>query len=602
MAKNIKIPEGFVLDEPKQAKIPEGFVLDQPEQPQGRLEKIGGFLKEAFTGAGPVSLPGQRALLGAEAEAARGAQDIIGKGIGLAGKGISALTPDIIEEPIKKTIKNLGIRALENPIVQTGLKAIQGGMDLYSDFKQKYPEQAQILEDVGAVASVLPFAGPASKFVGKVATPIGKTAKFAGKAVIGKGIVAPAKFTFGTAPIGIARAVKGATPVQILRERINPQQAKMLLRKLIKSGDDSVALLPDIGGEEIRGLTRAAGRIPGGAKEIVSTKLKIRSASANKRVNKALNNFLSDQEFFGSLDDVIANRTKASAPFYEEAAGKIVPKKSLTKFLNDQRFKSALKKAQREFNLDPKLAPNAVESLDAVKKVWDDTIGSAYKAGKNQKARAFREFKNDMLKVIDKEVPEYATARSIFSDYSQLKSAQELGLNFKKYSPVQLRKQLAGFTDGEKSAFRVGVKENLRKIVDQTSEGADPAKRIFGNPEIKNSLKAIFKKEDFHKFQRKMIEEIRGAETKFNVLGGSRTDYNIVDLGKGINQAKSIAKDPRFSNIIDKVSEKFVTPLIDRFQGLDPQSAKALAQVLTDKKKSIEVLKELAKEKKKFIF
>lgn len=576
----------------------------------GRAKEL---TKEAFDEEGILPIPSQRKLLGAEAEIARAVQEITASAVQkvtepvieagkVVGEKISEITPDIIEESAKtvvgKIVKTVGGHYLKNPGVQLGMKAIVSGSEAYSDFKEKYPEEASILEDIGAVSSVLPFAVGAGRFIGKMAKPVVKAGR-----IVSKGIVKPLVYTVGKtkeltprAIAGVGRAIEGATPIQILKDRISPSQAKILLKKLKDVGDDSISLLPDIGGEEIRGLTRATARVPGGAKEIIGGKLNLRSIRANKRINDSLNMFLSNDEFFGNLDDLISTRQQLAAPFYEEAAGKAVIDKRIGIIIRDKRFQKALKKAKDEFNLNPDIAENSVEALDAVKKVFDDTINSAIKTGENQRARAFIKFKNGMLDIVDKNIPEYKTARSIFSDYSKLEDAQKVGLGFRSQRPEQLKRVINTYqTEGEKAAFRLGVKEKLREIVDKTPEGADPAKRIFGNPEIRNSLKQIFREKEYNVFQRKMLEEIRGARTKFDVLGGSRTDFNMVDLGKGMKDAKDIAKSPRISTVIDKSLGKIFESLEERFMGLDPETAKELAKILTDRKASIKALKEISK-------
>ena len=119
--------------------------------------------------------------------------------------------------------------------------------------------------------------------------------------------------------------------------------------------------------------------------------------------------------------------------------------------------------------------------LDAAKKSLDDKIGKAIRQGERQEARALTEIKNELVSKLDNLNPDYKKARKVFSDFASIESAQKQGLQFSKMRPQELKRFLKNLDPSEKEAFRIGARENLQKIVSSTSEGADPAKRIFGN-------------------------------------------------------------------------------------------------------------------------
>ena len=123
--------------------------------------------------------------------------DIVGEGIKSVGRGISAITPDIIEKPFVGGAKKLGVGILNTSLGQAGLRAIEGGVESYNQFKQENPETARNLEAVVNIASLL---------------PIGKGAQIAGKGAIKGGEVVGGVVKEGAEAVGnVAKA--GASKV-----------------------------------------------------------------------------------------------------------------------------------------------------------------------------------------------------------------------------------------------------------------------------------------------------------------------------------------------------------------------------------------------------
>ena len=119
---------------------------------------------------------------------AGGALDLIGEGVVSAFRGISKITPDIIEKPVVETAKAAGLLFLGTKVGQEGLDAIQGGIEVYNKWKQKNQRAARNLEsvvDIGLlVAPVKGKPKPAKSIFGKLgerALVSGEKAKAVGR-------------------------------------------------------------------------------------------------------------------------------------------------------------------------------------------------------------------------------------------------------------------------------------------------------------------------------------------------------------------------------------------------------------------------------------
>jgi hypothetical protein len=463
----------------------------------------------------------------------------------------------------------------------------------------------------------------------------------------------------GAATGGLIKGVKGiggvvkrqiitTKPEDIIARGIRPEDAAPLLDQL-KKGQEAV--LPDIAGDEIRGLTRSVAKMSG-AKDIITDALEGRSFKAVERVSNQLSKDVSPTgSYFGSLDDLAKARSEIATPLYKKAFDKgtvLDVEKNRELFekiapdIADARSKFRLGKAPIKYvknsnvfipsknqnlydealgyidNVDRsgidtdliknlkrgqtqilrqeinknRIADNSIVMLDAAKKSLDDKIGKAIRQGERQEARVLQQIKSELVSKLDELNPDYKKARQVFSDFSSIQNAQEQGLQFSKLRPEQITKTLKDMSVAEKDAFRIGVRESLDKIVQKTPFGSDPAKRIFGNSEIRNKLKASLGSDSkFNNFKSRMEEEIAGAETKFKVLGGSRSDFNLSADDAFIDKVASGIDTARGNR--SELIRAVVTSLKSRAVGLNKNNTKQVAEILVNRKKGIEALQSI---------
>lgn len=170
---------------PQQVQQPQ-----QPQQSQGLFSRI----KESF---GKRRENTQQAL-GADQSFQSKALQAVGQTAGFVGDvgaDVVATAASKLPEPVKNVAKTAGLEVLSTPLGQTGLQAIQGGMEAWENFKEVNPEMAGNLEAVLNIGSLI---------------PIGKGAQVAGKAGMelaeagAKGAVRA-----GEGALDVARAGKG---------------------------------------------------------------------------------------------------------------------------------------------------------------------------------------------------------------------------------------------------------------------------------------------------------------------------------------------------------------------------------------------------------
>jgi lysozyme len=554
-----------------------------------------------------------------------------GGGTGQTGNNGTAYTRFIESNPVTQGLVGIGAG-----LTKAATGAIQAGAQLVGA-DGVANAAGRVTQGINRDVDRLGTAGAVGEFVGEVAPyvalPVGG-ATLAGRTALGAaggalagglqaqetpdlearrnaylqggaiGAVAPAALQGAGKVIG-ATARGAATGARVTRNAVTGRSADQIFNDVVSRStktpqqirdelaSGTISNIADVAGDEVRGLTRAVGKTEGG-RNIVSEALEGRSLDAVRRVSNDLSKNVSNVDtYFGNLDDLAKARAKVSEPLYKDAyqKGASINDPRLNKFLNDKRISDAIVDAKKDYGVRLEAPSNSLEALDGAKKVLDDRIGVAVRAGENEKVRALTQFKNQFVSLLDENVPEYAKTRKVFSGFSLLKQAQEDGLKFTNQTSEQLRRTLKDMTPDQREAFRIGVRESLQRTVNQTSDGADPAKRIFGNTQRREQLEAVFGNgKHFQDFAKRMQEEIRAADTKFKILGGSRTDVNLEgdnQFGQLVNQVASQGfKGTFLSRGIEAIGDS----ISKRYYGLTKQNAEEIARVLVDRNAGIEAL------------
>lgn len=403
----------------------------------------------------------------------------------------------------------------------------------------------------------------------------------------------------------VKQGVEQATKATV-RPAVQIDYTKRGLERILKSSDKSYAemldelknadvlTIADIAGDEVQGLTRSIGKMEG-AKNFIHQTLTKRSEEAVQRVSAQLSRTVSDIDaYFGHLEDMVKARGAAARPLYERAYAEATDIQSpeLKKFVEDKRVLDAIQTAKTEYGVRLEANNNSLEVLDKAKVVLWDKESVARESGANGLADSYKTLRQGLVEVLDGASPTYARARKVFEHPSKMIDAQKAGLDFNKLRPEQIKMMLSKMSPDEIEAYRIGVRESLQKTVSRTADEADPARRIFGNSEKREQLKAIFP-EQYDEFAKQMQDEMQTAKTKFKVLGGSRTDYNIASDAGFIDAAADAAR----RGVLETITDKTITALTDavkrRYIGINDKNAKAISEILLDRNKGIEALQKL---------
>lgn len=162
--------------------------------------------------------------------------------------------------------------------------------------------------------------------------------------------------------------------------------------------------------------------------------------------HKIISNFLNDLSPDGSsaaaevrgaakavLDKEKMSLASAAKPLYQKAYAQEAPVEQLQQLAaTDGNIDVALKRVMTDPLYKKELSgaqPGSIQMWDLVKRDLDGQIGKAIRAGDNNTARILQDSKSSLLGVLDNASPDYAAARSLFSEGAKpLQKLQESNL------------------------------------------------------------------------------------------------------------------------------------------------------------------------------
>lgn len=460
-----------------------------------------------------------------------------------AGNAVGALSSFALApasagaQTVSKT-KQLMNSSLWNAATGAAIGGINGAGNAQGDASDRLDAGVNGAVSGGIVGAVLPSA-------------------LTGVAKVGSTLLAPIKTAMTPA---VDRAI-GKIAQNIGRDKLSPDEIAANLQ-----GMGSNASLSDAAGENLIGLGGTIARSPGEGRSIANEFIQNRAAGAPTRINSAIDVGLGNGDYHASIDNLINQRQEAAQPFYKQAfaenqsvqhpdidrvlltpAGKIALKDAAVKMQNDMSLMGVNdSELMEQAKLTGQYQPGdggiasglKMRTLDYVKRSLDDQIGTAIRGGQNDNARILQSLKSKLVRGMDaadstasKDSPGfYAKARAAYSEPSQSLDALDLGNKFINNDPTANIATIKDLSPQDQAFFRIGAARALKDKVNAAPDGADAAKRIFGSPDKRATLKSVFPSEDaFNDFQKQVGNEMLFAKNKQTMIGNSPTQSRQAD-------------------------------------------------------------------------
>ena len=294
--------------------------------------------------------------------------------------------------------------------------------------------------------------------------------------------------------------------------------------------------------------------------------------------------------------------------------------KQLDELENNQVFQETRNKAKQFLN--PDASDNSIETLHATREMFDDKISVAIRNGQNKEVRRLSILRSKVDNIIGEVSPTFKEADNVFRPLAIRKDAVEFGKEFSKYEPSEIIKKINEFTS--KSGLKrqdilddvkVGAKDTIVKDVEKLIKF--DSSNIPTEIQVKKIIENKFKKDQLETFLGKDYSEFIdniNKEALFNKAIKSlrldkpstqeeSTNFILRAFNGLISYATSnYGKYAAITNAT-KAGEQF---LVKNYRGLNPENAKEIAKIITNKNASIKYLENIinkaSKEQKPFVF
>lgn len=417
---------------------------------------------------------------------------------------------------------------------------------------------SMVLSGGGTAAARLPGVagrlGEAAATAGRAIDPITLATQGArGAAYVGSAVTRGAMAPQATARADISRALQ--------RDTMTPQAAQAA--GLAASADRPGVTLADVGGENIRGLTERVAQTPGAGRTIVTPALTARQEQQAGRIADDLKGLTGTKRTaVRAVTETMAERARTAQPLYQVAlqdGDKAVWSPVLERMSSSPTVQSAMQGAVRVWRdnaiadgfgaMNPgamverggqlkflsgkvPVFPN-LQFWDYTKRILDDKIASAKRAGLNEKVRTLTKLTSTMRSELDRQVPSYAAARDAWAGPSAYLDALEEGRNIlsRNVSAEEFAASFGALSLSQKAAQREGA---VSTIIGRM--GTDPAKlgdmtKYLRSPEVRKKVAAIMPTpEAAAAWERRLNMEVKSSELVGQALRGSATARRLAEM------------------------------------------------------------------------
>jgi hypothetical protein len=338
-----------------------------------------------------------------------------------------------------------------------------------------------------------------------------------------------------------------------------------------------VVTLADAGGENVRGLVERVAQTPGAGRTQVIPAITSRQQGQAIRLSHDLRSLTgTTRTAHQAITEVTSERAAAARPLYQQAydeGDRALWSPALERLTGAPSVQRAMRGAVQSWkdqaiadgygamrpgalvengmirfqgNAGVPAFPN-LQFWDYTKRILDDQVRTAIRAGQNQKAQALTRITQFLREELDDLAPDtYRAARDAWAGPTRYLDAIEEGRNILRtnISGEELTAALPQMTTAEREGFRLGA---LAAIIGRM--GNDSAKlgdmtKYLRSPEVRSKIAAIMPNEEAaREWSRRLDFEVSSSELTARSLGNSATYRRLAERQDAENLANDLIMD-----------------------------------------------------------
>lgn len=332
------------------------------------------------------------------------------------------------------------------------------------------------------------------------------------------------------------------------------------------------ATIADSAGESTRGLLDTLATLPGATKDAAARLIRDRQAGRAERLISSADNALGTggQRLAPTLQALEQHRATEAQPLYNALrASQIAPTDEMRSIiaaadeLGAGKLAQTIATAERQpYTLGGDATAYRFADLDRLKRGLDTMISREVESGRTTATgAALTSLKNALVGEMDRATIDpatgksvYAAARAAYAGPSALMDAANAGRAAVGQGETGIRQAMAGLSESEMQAFRVGAFDALRTKIGSSDVGRTEMLNLWKNPAARERLSALFGDErSFRQFAAQAARESR-LKSLESVGKGSQTaarQYGAGDLdADALGQIAGAGKSAASGNLL----------------------------------------------------
>lgn len=209
--------------------------------------------------------------------------------------------------------------------------------------------------------------------------------------------------------------------------------------------------------------------------------------------------------------------------------------------VNDPEYRAQLIKANPKYKRAIELYEESRKNVELtqqqghfIKLGMDASIDTGRRSGSlsNVEQGQTKKIRGTIKDILNKN-DDYRVANEKFAGDMALRDALETGEKFTTGDIAEIKKKVAGMSESEKEAFRIGVAQSVRNTANNTADMADVGRRIFNTPAKREALRVAFPDDaSFEAFEKRMAARAEQVATRNTASpkSGSQTALREQDV------------------------------------------------------------------------
>lgn len=411
------------------------------------------------------------------------------------------------------------------------LSAVDAGIRSEGDLADRVKSS---IRGAGTAAMLAPVAGTLSYGMSKNAA---KLANIVEKARLKK-IVDAKPETLSASQKKVLKNVLGS------EERVNA---------VIDEAKSKGVTLSELNNDNINRVLMAAEMVSPDARITISDYKENFENTLPQVAQEKLNTVLKTESGMSSIPEMQAYYNAKAKPLYEQARATKIPVDLLRadnpdgfygNVLIAEAADKATKKYAQTFGGRGQVKVDDLEFWDGVKRVLDDEIEVAVRAGEKNAARNLTVAKNELVNTLDTISPVYKEARAMASNTPAVEKAEAIAEKIfnSNMTPQNLSRQLGEMTPAELDAVKIGVGNKIMNIMDTKIDPSTGFGKLLPKQSQEN-LKVLLGEKDANDligFARR-VHSVKNA--LYAAKGGSQTGSRVTmadELNQGAKDAMSV--------------------------------------------------------------